>query len=74
MDNQSKHIKLHEGSMITLRALQNQLDEENIPSLIKDLHESGRLAGFGTLGDINELYIYEEDQKKAVGIMNTFLE
>jgi hypothetical protein len=73
MDNQSKHIKLHEGSMILLRGLENQLDQENIPSLIKDYQESGRLAGFGTFGSINELFVYEEDYEKALEILKSFL-
>jgi len=73
MNNQSKHVKLYEGSMITLRALQNYLDDEKTPSLIKNLAESARLAGFGTSETANELYVYEENLEKAKKVLTTFL-
>ena len=74
MDNQSKHIKLHLGSMITLRALEKYLDDEKIPSLIKNFTESARLSGYPSLGSSNELYVFEEDLEKAKKILAVFLE
>lgn len=73
MDNQSKHIKLHIGSMITLRALRNYLDSEKIPNLIKDFSESQRLGGFGGSNSVNELYVYEEDKNRANKVLKLFL-
>ena len=74
MDNQSKHIKLHVGSMITLRALEKYLDDEKIPSLIKNFTESARLAGFGSSNSANELFVFEEDLEKAKKVLTNFLE
>jgi hypothetical protein len=73
MDNQSKHVKLYVGSMISLRALEGLLDRKQIPSLIKNLQESARLGGFGTTGAGNELYVYEEDLENAKIILEDFL-
>lgn len=74
MDNQSKYIKLHVGSMITLRALENYLNDEKIPSLIKNYSESARLAGFGSSESANELFVFEEDFDKAKNVLETFLQ
>ena len=74
MDDHSKYIRLHVGSMITLRALEKYLDDEKIPSLIKNFSESARLAGFGTSESANELFVFEEDIEKAKDILNNFLQ
>ena len=74
MDNQSKHIKLHVGSMVTLRALEKYLDEEKIPSLIKNYSESARLAGFGSSESANELFVFNEDFEKAKEVLAAFLQ
>ena len=73
MNNQSKYVKLHVGSMITLRALQSYLDDEHIPCLIKNYTESQRLSGFGGNENGNELFVYEEDFNKAKEVLKTFL-
>ena len=74
MNDQSKHIKLHEGSMVTLRALEHYLDRKKIPCYIKSFSESARLAGFGNTFSNNELYIYEEDTKESLEVLKIFLE
>ena len=74
MDDHSKYIRLHVGSMITLRALEKYLDDEKIPSLIKNFSESARLAGFGTSNSANELFVFQEDFEKAKDILTNFLQ
>jgi len=74
MDDYSKHIKLYEGSMVTLRALEHYLDKKKIPCYIKSFSESARLAGFGNIANNNELYIYDEDNETALAVLKTFLE
>ncbi len=74
MNNRSKHVKLHVGSMITLRALQRYLDDKHIPCLIKNHTESQRLSGYAGSESGNELFVYEEDFNKAKEILKTFLE
>ena len=73
MNDNSKHIKLYTGSMITLRALENYLATEGIPSLIKNITESARVSGFAASETANELYVYEEDLIKAKAVLASFL-
>ncbi len=73
MNDQSKHIKLHVDSMIRLRALEFALDSKKIPCIIKNLTESARLAGFGSINYANELYVYQEDKVAALEVLNEFL-
>lgn len=68
-----RKIKLvHVGSLITLRAIQKHLDDENIPSMVKDIVESGRLAGFGTSNSADELYVFERDFDQAKKVIEEF--
>ncbi len=48
------------------------LDEINIPFIIKDHKESGRLAGFGAIEGSTELFVYNDDAKKASEIIKKF--
>lgn len=68
----NKHIKVFSGSQIIVVRLIQLLDNNTIPSLTKDNQESGRLAGFGTLGNSIDLFIYESDLEKAKPIIESF--
>jgi len=48
------------------------LKEQGIVSLIKNINESGRLAGFGTLPDEVELYVLESEAEKALELIKDF--
>ena len=67
-----EHIKIFTGTSILANRLAFLLDEEGIPSIIKDDQESGRLAGFGTLGDSTELFIFNFDNEKAEEVIKKF--
>ncbi len=41
MDDQSKHIKLFTGSLIEIQRLQIDLDDSEIPSMVKNNFQSG---------------------------------
>jgi hypothetical protein len=73
MDNHSKHITLHEGSIIVLQSLKHALNTANISSIIKNNTESGRLAGFVAGDNSNQLFVYEEDAIPAKKILQDFL-
>jgi len=75
MDDQSKHIRFFTGSLIEIQRLQIDLDEKEIPSMIKNNFQSGVRAGFygGSPSQV-ELFIYEEDREKALPILETFKE
>ncbi len=73
MNNQSKHVKLHIGSMITLRALKKHLDDNKIPYLIKNFSNVSKTTGFADLYDDNELFVLEEHLTEAKEILKQFL-
>lgn len=68
----SQHIKVFTGSSITVNRLADLLEKADIPTMIKDEVESGRLAGFGTPTNSVELYINATDVEKARVIYEQF--
>lgn len=68
----NEHIKVFTGTSILVNRLAYLLDEISIPSIIKNEKESGRLAGFGTLGDAVELHIFNSDLEKATDVIESF--
>ena len=68
----SNHVKLYSGTSILVNRLAYMLDEIGVSSIIKDNQESGRLAGFGTLGQSVDLLINEEDYEKAKDSLDIF--
>ena len=73
MDEHSKHTKLFTGSLIEIQRLQLDLDDCQIPSLVKNNFQSGIRSGFygGSPSQV-ELFIYEEDLEKATPILEKF--
>ena len=73
MDNNSKHIKFFTGSLIEIQRLQLDLDDQEIPSLVKNNFESGLRSGFygGSPSQV-QLFIYQEDFDKAKPILESF--
>ncbi|MDH3323168.1 MAG: DUF2007 domain-containing protein [Flavobacteriaceae bacterium] len=75
MDDQSKHVKFFTGSLIQIQRLQLDLDDNEIPSLVKNNFQSGIRSGFyGGSPSLVELFIYEEDMEKATPILEKFKE
>ena len=68
----SNHVKLYSGTSILVNRLAYMLDEIGVSSIIKNNQESGRLAGFGTLGQSVDLLINEEDYEKAKDSLDIF--
>lgn len=68
----SEQIKIYTGSAITINRLAQLLEDQKIPSIIKNNQESGRLAGFGITGDSVELYILNSDLDNAQKIIEAF--
>ena len=75
MDDQSKHIKFFIGSLIQIQRLQLDLNDQKIPSLVKNNFESGLRSGFygGSPSQV-QLFIYEEDKEKSLPILKKFKE
>jgi hypothetical protein len=70
----NEYVKILVDREILVNRISQLLDEENIPSLVKDHVESARLAGFGTATNNVELYVYKADVDKAETIIKSFSE
>tara|TARA_A100000171_G_C2115044_1_gene137341 strand:- start:948 stop:1160 length:213 start_codon:yes stop_codon:yes gene_type:complete len=68
-----EHVKILTDRAIVINRIAQLLDEQNIPSLVKDNAESARLAGFGTSSNDIELYVYKADVGKAETVIKSFL-
>ncbi|RPD96038.1 DUF2007 domain-containing protein [Aureibaculum marinum] len=73
MDDSSKHVEFFTGSLIEIQRLQLDLDENQIPSLVKNNFESGLRSGFygGSPSQV-QLFIFQEDLEKAKPILKKF--
>lgn len=73
MDDQSKHVKFFTGSLIEIQRLQLDLDDQQIPTMVKNNFQSGVRAGFYGGSPLQvQLFIFEEDQEKALPILEAF--
>lgn len=70
MSDQSSHILLHTASFIEIQRLQLDLNDAEIPFLIKDNNQSARMAGFGSLNDAVEIHVFKNDQEEANKILD----
>jgi len=68
--NDKDLIKIFTGTEIAVIQVKEILDENGIPTLIKNGYQSGISAGFigGTPSTI-ELYVLEEDKERAEAII-----
>ena len=62
----NKHVRILTGSAIIVQGAAQMLKEQGIIPLIKNINESGRLAGFGTLPDEVERYVLESEAEAAL--------
>jgi len=73
MDDQSKHVKFFTGSLIEIQRLQLDLNDMEIPSMVKNNFQSGVRAGFYGGSPLQvQLFIFEEDKEKALPILEAF--
>ncbi len=68
------HVRILTDSSIVINRISQILNENEIPSLVKDDVESARLAGFGTPLNEIQLYVDEEDVDQAKRIIKSILE
>lgn len=68
----NEHVKILTDSAIVINRIVQLLDEEKIPSIVKDNVESARLAGFGTPSNDVELHVYKSDVNRAEMIIKSF--
>jgi len=65
----NKHTRILTSSAIIIQGAANVLKEQGIIPLIKNINESGRLAGFGTLTDEVELHVLESEAEAALDLI-----
>lgn len=65
-------IKVFSGSEILAKNLQNRLEDQDVPTVIKDNIQSARLGGFGNTDLAVEVFIQESDYNKAHKIIDDF--
>jgi hypothetical protein len=64
-----RHVKILTSSAIIVQGAVQILREHRITPLIKNINESGRLAGFGTLPDEVELHVLELEAEAALNLI-----
>ena len=63
-------VHIYSGSSVTVLALKNALQADNIIPVIKDESESARMAGFGIVHDQKQVFVHTDELKKAKKIMD----
>jgi len=65
-------MKVFSGSEILAQALQANLEQAGVSTVVKNNIQSGRLAGFGTADQAVEVFIQETDFAKANPVIEEF--
>ena len=65
----NKHVRILTSSAIIVQGAAQILEDQGIIPLIKNINESGRLAGFGTLPDEVELHVLESEAEVALDLI-----
>jgi len=65
----NKHVRILTSSAIIVQGAAQILEEQGIIPLIKNINESGRLAGFATLPDEVELHVLESEAEAALDLI-----
>ncbi len=68
----SDYTKIFSGNAIFVNRLKSLLEQEKIPSLIKDSVNSAHLAGFAVPIDSIELFVLNNYLENALPIIETF--
>lgn len=67
----SEYTKIFEGNFIIAQRIIHELENIGISPVLKDLSESGRLAGFAApISGNQKLYVNNEELSKAQEIVN----
>lgn len=73
MSKNKELTHLYTGSMVLCHGLRSALLSHDIAVWIRDEYESARLAGFGSIPDLQEMYVKKEDKEEAEEIKFFFL-
>lgn len=62
-------VKIYSGNEIMAASVKSKLEEAGISIVVRDNIQSATLAGFGSLGQVVNIYVNEEDAEKAKAII-----
>ena len=62
-------VKVYSGNEIMATSVKEKLEEAGISIVVRDNIQSATLAGFGSLGQVVNIYVNEEDAEKAKEII-----
>ena len=69
----NRHVRILTSSAIIVQGAAQILKDQDIVPLIKNINESGRLAGFGTLPEEVELHVLESEAKTALELIKNLV-
>ncbi len=64
------YCKIFSGQLIEIIKIKAELEKFNIIPIIKDKNESARLAGFGTIFNIIEVFVHNDELNKSLKIIS----
>ncbi len=70
---ESNYTKIYTGNPITAQLIVANLNDIDIYPVVKDESESARLAGFGIIDPVQEIYVNNDELKLAKSIVANVL-
>lgn len=64
------YFKIFSGQIIEIIKIKAELEKFNIIPIIKDKNESARLAGFGTIFNVIEVFVHNDELNKSLEIIS----
>jgi hypothetical protein len=69
----NRHVRILTSSAIIVQGAAQILKDQDIVPLIKNINESCRLAGFGTLPEEVELHVLESEAETALELIKNLV-
>lgn len=66
------YVRLFTGSFIEVQRLQLDLEDAEIPFIVKNKSASAKMAGFGSLNEEVEIHVPQKNLKKAAAFLDPF--
>ena len=65
------YTKIYSGTPIMVLSIKQKLLDKNIVPVIKDIDESAKLAGFGSVyGNIQDVFVHNDELVRAMKTIN----
>ena len=73
MNTSQDYQHLYAGSTVLCLGLKHALQKRGIVAVTKDEFESARLGGFGSLPDLQDLFVRTDEMEVAAEVKNDYL-